>query len=86
MHKTPILDDTETRWQAVQTRDPAFDGRFWYGVKTTGVYCRPSCAARTPRRENVSFHDGCDPPKPPASGPASAASHAARRPKHSRRH
>ncbi len=60
MHKTPTLDDAETRWQAVQVRDPAFDGRFWYGVKTTGVYCRPSCAARTPKPENVSFHDNCD--------------------------
>src|SRR5689334_21615215 len=43
-------------WQAVQGRDREFDGRFYYGVLTTGVYCRPSCGARTPRRENVRFY------------------------------
>jgi AraC family transcriptional regulator of adaptative response/methylated-DNA-[protein]-cysteine methyltransferase len=37
-------------------RDPSFDGRFYYSVATTGVYCRPSCAARRPKRENVDFH------------------------------
>ena len=49
----------EARWQAVAKRDPAADGAFYYGVRTTGVYCRPSCAARLPRRENVSFHESC---------------------------
>jgi AraC family transcriptional regulator of adaptative response/methylated-DNA-[protein]-cysteine methyltransferase len=43
------------RWQAVQNRDRAADGRFVYAVKTTGIYCRPSCGARPARRENVSF-------------------------------
>jgi AraC family transcriptional regulator of adaptative response/methylated-DNA-[protein]-cysteine methyltransferase len=43
-------------WAAVVARDPAADGRFVYAVRTTGVYCRPGCGARTPRRENVSFH------------------------------
>lgn len=47
----------EQRWQAVTSRDPAADGSFYYAVRTTGVYCRPSCAARPARRENVSFHD-----------------------------
>ncbi|MGZ3304426.1 MAG: bifunctional DNA-binding transcriptional regulator/O6-methylguanine-DNA methyltransferase Ada [Asticcacaulis sp.] len=47
-------------YAAVAARDRAFDGRFVYGVATTGVYCHPSCAARTPRRENISFHDTCD--------------------------
>lgn len=42
-------------WQAVQARDKAFDGRFVTGVLTTGIYCRPSCAARHPLRENVRF-------------------------------
>ena len=46
----------DTRWEAVRRRDPAADGAFYYAVLTTGVYCRPSCAARTPRRENVAFH------------------------------
>jgi len=49
-------DDDEERWQALLLRDPAYDGRFWYSVRTTGVYCRPSCGARQPRRENVAFH------------------------------
>jgi AraC family transcriptional regulator of adaptative response/methylated-DNA-[protein]-cysteine methyltransferase len=40
----------------VQARDPQADGRFFYAVLTTGVYCRPSCASRAPRPENVSFH------------------------------
>ncbi len=44
------------RWQAVVNRDPRADGSFFYSVKTTGVYCRPSCAARLARRENVAFH------------------------------
>lgn len=47
------LDD---RWRAVERRDPAADGVFYYSVRTTGVYCRPSCSARLPRRENVGFH------------------------------
>ncbi len=45
------------RWAAVQRRDRTADGEFYYSVRTTGVYCRPSCAARLPRRENVRFHD-----------------------------
>lgn len=46
----------DPRWQAVVARDRNFDGRFYYSVKTTGVYCRPSCAARVAKPENVSFH------------------------------
>jgi AraC family transcriptional regulator, regulatory protein of adaptative response / methylated-DNA-[protein]-cysteine methyltransferase len=47
------------RWQAVRRRDKDADGKFFYSVRTTGVYCRPSCAARLPRRENVRFHASC---------------------------
>ncbi len=54
---TPTTDDQ--RHDAISRRDPAFDGSFLYAVRTTGVYCRPSCAARPARRENVSFHDSC---------------------------
>ena len=43
------------RWQAVVDRNPALDGQFVFAVSSTGVYCRPSCAARRPRRENVQF-------------------------------
>lgn len=42
-------------WTAVLARDRAFDGRFVTGVLSTGIYCRPSCSARHPRRENVRF-------------------------------
>jgi len=45
----------EQRWQAVLERDAGHDGEFVFAVSTTGVYCRPSCAARRPRRENVRF-------------------------------
>lgn len=44
------------RWAAVVARDPAADGQFVYAVSSTGVYCRPSCASRTPRPQNVEFH------------------------------
>ncbi len=44
------------KWQAVRRRDPAADPYFLYSVRTTGVFCRPSCAARPARRENVEFH------------------------------
>ena len=47
---------SDPRWVAVVARDPRADGKFFYSVKTTGVYCRPSCAARTARPENVAFH------------------------------
>lgn len=46
----------DARWAAVVARDPQADGRFFYSVRTTGVYCRPSCGARTPRPENVDFY------------------------------
>src|SRR6476661_4587780 len=49
----------DARWNAVQRRDRAADGTFVYSVRTTGVYCRPACAARLPRRENVMFHVSC---------------------------
>lgn len=57
---------SDPRWTAVTTRDAAADGRFVYAVRSTGVYCRPSCPARTPRRENVSFHP--DPAAAEAAG------------------
>ncbi len=44
------------RWAAVLERDTRFDGQFYYGVRTTGIYCRPSCPARRPHRNHVSFH------------------------------
>src|SRR5262252_1019043 len=47
----------DPRWDAVLARDSARDGEFVFAVSTTGVYCRPSCAARRPRRENVQFFE-----------------------------
>jgi AraC family transcriptional regulator, regulatory protein of adaptative response / methylated-DNA-[protein]-cysteine methyltransferase len=46
----------DPRWQKVLARDATADGQFYYSVKTTGVYCRPSCASRRARPENVVFH------------------------------
>ncbi len=46
----------EERWAAVVRRDPNADGHFYYSVRTTGVYCRPSCGARLAQRKNVAFH------------------------------
>lgn len=46
----------DPRWASVVARNPAADGTFYYSVKTTRVYCRPSCAARRARPENVRFH------------------------------
>jgi AraC family transcriptional regulator, regulatory protein of adaptative response / methylated-DNA-[protein]-cysteine methyltransferase len=47
--------DEKAAWTAVLARDKAADGRFVTGVLTTGIYCRPSCAARHPKRQNVRF-------------------------------
>ncbi|WP_144122229.1 DNA-3-methyladenine glycosylase 2 family protein [Catellatospora sichuanensis] len=45
----------ESYYRAVSSRDSRFDGRFWFGVTSTGIYCRPSCPARTPKSENVKY-------------------------------
>lgn len=73
--------ERDPRWALVRARDAAADGRFYYAVKTTGVYCRPSCAARPARPENVAFFEEraaaeragyrpcrrCKPDQPPAA-------------------
>ncbi|MGZ7029732.1 MAG: Ada metal-binding domain-containing protein, partial [Terriglobales bacterium] len=51
---------TDARWAAVRARDEQADGAFVYSVRSTGVYCRPSCPARPARPENVAFHDSCE--------------------------
>ena len=48
--------DAETCFRAYETRDARFDGRFFVAVRTTGIFCRPVCPARTPKRANVEFH------------------------------
>ena len=51
-----MKNESEIRWNAVESRDAAQDGEFVYGVMTTGVYCKPSCASRRPLRKNVRFY------------------------------
>lgn len=55
MPAAPALDP-ERCYRAAQSRDPRFDGWFFVAVRTTGIYCRPSCPAVTPKRQNVEFH------------------------------
>ncbi|HEX5817827.1 MAG TPA: bifunctional DNA-binding transcriptional regulator/O6-methylguanine-DNA methyltransferase Ada [Gemmatimonadales bacterium] len=55
--RLPMQHTDDDAWDRVCARDRAADGRFVYAVRTTGVYCRPSCPARRPRRENVVFFD-----------------------------
>jgi AraC family transcriptional regulator, regulatory protein of adaptative response / methylated-DNA-[protein]-cysteine methyltransferase len=50
-----LLPNEETCWQAVATRDVRYDGVFYFGVHSTGIYCRPGCPARRPQRDGVSF-------------------------------
>lgn len=50
-------DEDDARYLALKTRDARFDGRFFTGVTSTGIYCRPVCRVRTPRRENCRFFD-----------------------------
>jgi AraC family transcriptional regulator of adaptative response/methylated-DNA-[protein]-cysteine methyltransferase len=84
MKPTSEFHSESSRWQAVNQRDPQADGAFFYGVVTTGIYCRPTCASRLPNRENVRFFDGwqaaesagfrpckrCSPRQPRAADPA----------------
>lgn len=77
----------DRRWTAVLARDRDFDGTFYYSVASTGVYCRPSCPARRPKRENVRFHATCSDAEAAGfracrrckpNAPASYAEHAAK--------
>lgn len=78
-----LLADPEALYQALVTKDPEFDGLFFTGVTTTGIFCRPVCTAKKPKRENVEFFSTardailagyrpcrvCRPVEPPASTP-----------------
>lgn len=55
----------DEQYRVIESRDPRFDGQFVSAVHSTGIYCRPSCPARTPKRPNVTFY------------PTSAAAHEA---------
>src|SRR5438045_1513031 len=50
------LPNSDEAWRAVERRDPRFDGRFVYAVRSTRIYCRPSCPSRRPSRERVTFY------------------------------
>lgn len=52
--------DEDQRWQAVCANDTDADGQFFYAVRTTGIYCRPSCSSRLPKRSNVVFYDSAE--------------------------
>ncbi|HRD66183.1 MAG TPA: bifunctional DNA-binding transcriptional regulator/O6-methylguanine-DNA methyltransferase Ada [Candidatus Competibacter sp.] len=83
----PAFETSDQRWEALLRRDPQSDGAFFYAVKTTGVYCRPTCAARLPNRCNVEFFQSwgdaeragyracrrCRPQRPSNSSPVSEA-------------
>lgn len=49
--------DDEEKLRAIESRDGSYDWRFWYGVKSTGIVCRPSCSARVPARKNIVLFD-----------------------------
>src|ERR1700736_6270201 len=67
-----VIEDFERCYRAVQSRDPRFDGWFFTAVVTTGIYCRPSCPATTPKAVNVRFY-------PTAAAAQSAGFRACRR-------
>jgi AraC family transcriptional regulator of adaptative response/methylated-DNA-[protein]-cysteine methyltransferase len=87
IYMTSIYDSDEARWAAVQRRDRDADGQFYYSVRSTGVYCRPSCPSRGALRANVAFHASpadaeaagfraclrCKPGQPPLSERQAAA-------------
>jgi AraC family transcriptional regulator, regulatory protein of adaptative response / methylated-DNA-[protein]-cysteine methyltransferase len=58
-NRSAQFDTDDERWDAVRRRNPAADGAFCYSVTTTGIYCRPSCPARLPRREHAAFYATC---------------------------
>jgi AraC family transcriptional regulator, regulatory protein of adaptative response / DNA-3-methyladenine glycosylase II len=55
-HDAGVIEDPDRCYQAAHSKDARFDGVFFVGVTSTGIYCRPSCPARTPKRENVRFY------------------------------
>src|SRR5690349_24282141 len=55
MKTLELLPPTETMYRALVNRDSSFEGIFFIGVRTTGIFCRPTCSAKKPARENVDF-------------------------------
>jgi AraC family transcriptional regulator of adaptative response/methylated-DNA-[protein]-cysteine methyltransferase len=86
--RNPRFSDDDSRWNAIARRDGSADGTFVYGVKTTGIFCRPACSSRQPKRANVTFFASCDAAeragyrackrcKPKATAAANSPGHAA---------
>jgi len=83
-----MLLDSNACYRAVRARDRRFDGRFFVAVSSTGIYCRPICPARPPKRENMHFYSSaaaaegagyrpclrCRPERAPGMGSVDAAS------------
>lgn len=58
MGQNSIFSSEESRWNAVSERDRmGAEGLFYYAVKTTGIFCRPGCPSRLPRRKNIEFFE-----------------------------
>lgn len=57
LHPTEL---TQERWNAIVNNDPAYDGKFFYAVKTTGIFCRPSCKSRPPKMENIRLFENAE--------------------------
>ena len=57
VNSKPLTTDQDELWRAVLARDRGADTKFVYAVKTTGIYCRPSCPSRRPKRESVEFFE-----------------------------
>ena len=55
-----MTDDADALYDALAARDPRFDGVFFVGVTSTGIYCRPVCTARTPKAANCRFFDSAE--------------------------
>jgi AraC family transcriptional regulator of adaptative response/methylated-DNA-[protein]-cysteine methyltransferase len=59
MKQQPLFDE-ELLYQALVDRDSSLEGTFYFGVRTTGIFCRPTCTARKPKKENVDYFDSID--------------------------
>ncbi len=57
--RAALATENDPRWAAIVARDRGADGKFYYSVRTTGVYCRPSCPSRRAKPENIGFHATC---------------------------
>lgn len=51
---------TDEQWQAIINNEASYDGQFYYAVKTTGIFCRPSCKSKPPKRENIGYYQTID--------------------------